>query len=657
MLYYDFIKSIDNKMNIKTYLKSKVKSIDWLFVTTILLVIFFRFFMLDARPPHHDEGINGWFADQMTMNGCYKYDPVNYHGPLHFYIVFLFQTLLGRSNFILRLPTVIVSILTIFLLTKFSRFFNRTIIYLIVFAFILSPGMNFYGRYAIHEADFLFFSILTFWGILGLYKEGKTKYLWALVLAITGLILTKETYIIHLFAYLIACLFICFVDKKFKGEEVFAKQLWTKKDLINSIVLGLVIIYLFYSGFFLYPKGFLGILETFKAWVNTGTTKGGHSKPFFYWIQLFFNYEYIATCGLLISIFFIPRLSKWSKFLAIYGCILLIVYSLISYKTPWCIISLLWPFYFIFSEFAESFLNTEWKKEVIVLLISLFIFSLYMNIKLNFISYDDKKEPYVYVHTFRDVNKFTTPLFKLTKADPVNYNLTGHIIREGEWPLPWILGDFTMVGYYKNTLKPQMADADFLLVESTRILELESQLKNKYFTRDLIMRDSQDLSRAYFNCDIFKSVFSEKNTKFIPKPILPGQGLVAEYYKNKNWSGEPLTKNQVANIDFYWEGDNRILQPPFSIIYSGMVFIPSSTSEIILESDDGGFIEIDGERIINDPGPHGVTEVKALLKGTDSWRNLKVGFYDDGGGAIVRVAWRDNKGNKTIIPAENFKND
>ncbi len=43
------------------------------------------------KPPHFDEGINGWFVDQMRKNGFYRYDPTNYHGPLHFYILFLAQ--------------------------------------------------------------------------------------------------------------------------------------------------------------------------------------------------------------------------------------------------------------------------------------------------------------------------------------------------------------------------------------------------------------------------------------------------------------------------------------------------------------------------------------------------------------------------------------
>jgi len=62
------------------------------------LAVFLRFFLLGIKPPHFDEGINGWFVDQMMKNGFYKYDPTNYHGPLHFYVLLLSQTLFGRMS-------------------------------------------------------------------------------------------------------------------------------------------------------------------------------------------------------------------------------------------------------------------------------------------------------------------------------------------------------------------------------------------------------------------------------------------------------------------------------------------------------------------------------------------------------------------------------
>src|SRR5437588_9853840 len=64
---------------------------DWVPWAILGLAVFLRFLLLGMKPPHFDEGINGWFVDQVVKNGFYRYDPTNYHGPLHFYVLLLGQ--------------------------------------------------------------------------------------------------------------------------------------------------------------------------------------------------------------------------------------------------------------------------------------------------------------------------------------------------------------------------------------------------------------------------------------------------------------------------------------------------------------------------------------------------------------------------------------
>src|SRR6266550_1937723 len=171
---------------------------EWTPWLIIGLATFLRFFLLGMKPPHFDEGINGLFVDQMVRNGFYKYDPTNYHGPLHFYVLFLSQTLFGRNLWALRLPVVLVSISCVWLTLKFEPFVGRNLSRLAALAMAVSPGFVFYGRYSIHEAWLVLFSMLFILGLLGLWRIGTTNYLWCAGMGLTGMILTKETYIIHL---------------------------------------------------------------------------------------------------------------------------------------------------------------------------------------------------------------------------------------------------------------------------------------------------------------------------------------------------------------------------------------------------------------------------------------------------------------------------
>src|SRR5437879_12216142 len=68
----------------------------------------------------------------------------------------------------------------------------------------ISPGFVFYGRYAIHEVWLQFFSTMFILGLLGLWKLGRVNYLWYAGMGIAGMILTKETYAIHVACAVIA---------------------------------------------------------------------------------------------------------------------------------------------------------------------------------------------------------------------------------------------------------------------------------------------------------------------------------------------------------------------------------------------------------------------------------------------------------------------
>src|SRR6184192_4446011 len=205
---------------------------DWMFWGILSLDVALRILFLGIKPPHFDEGINGWFVDQMVKEGFYRYDPTNYHGPLHFYILFLSQTLFGRNLYALRLPVVLASIGSVWLALKYDRLIPRPVARLAALAMAVSPGFIFYGRYSIHEVWLLLFSMTFVFGLLGLWREGTPSYLWFTGIGITGMILTKETYIIHLGCALLA-LPIAYASTMIVGVEdpEPAAQKWNSLDL------------------------------------------------------------------------------------------------------------------------------------------------------------------------------------------------------------------------------------------------------------------------------------------------------------------------------------------------------------------------------------------------------------------------------------------
>lgn len=628
-------------------LKDKINSLDKQFVGIIVIAALLRFISLSLKPPHHDEGINGWFADQMLFNGFYNYDSENYHGPLHFYIVFLFQVLFGKSEFILRLPTVIVSIISVYWITKFSSFFGKGCAYAAALILAISPAFVFYGRYAIHETDLLFFFILMFWGIIGLYNEGELKYLIGLCFGVCGIILTKETYIIHFACMVIAWIVLILWEKIIPTDKILpASQKWKNKEL--AIILGICFLLLvfFYSGTFLDFNGLGELLKSFQPWIKTGTaSSGGHAKPFKYWFTLVLKYEPIMLLSMIISfryLFF--KGNMWIRYFAIYSIGVFLAYSIIPYKTPWCIMSIVWTLSFVIADFVMPLLNSRFRVQLILIVAFLMLNSFITTIKLNFINYENEKEPYVYVQTSNELKKLTSVLNNRLKVDPRTYDLNIQLLRDGDWPLPWVLSDYSMVGYYNNLkIKPNNYDADVLIVQKGRSFETEENLKDSYYTEDCQIRPSQDISKLFFKYKTFKDILSDRQVNFIPKPKIPvkeGEGLIASFYQNEKWSGNVTLKKQYGEVDIFWESNLKPIAAPFSALFEGEIYIPSPDTKLILHSDDGGFVEVDNIKVINDPGPHGVTPFESGIIGSSGWKKIKVGFYDIGGGAVVKLTYK-----------------
>lgn len=505
-----------------------------------------RLAFLDLKPPHFDEGINGWFCDEMSKQGYYAYDSTNYHGPLHFYVLFVFLKLLGRNLWALRLPVVLVGTLTVFLVLQFRPFFGRTISYLAALGIAISPGFIFYSRYSIHETWLVFFLVLTFWGVLGFYACRAPKYVWSVVLGITGMILTKETYIVHAAAVGTAGLAGIILEKIRPSAAYLehSRNALPTRHFVAAILVGLALIVFFYSGNFLYWSGLKGLYQTFLPWTKTGIEAAGHGKPDYdlcplvpgflahiapfssfsrftinwYWIKLFLAYEWFALAGLLFSVRYLFGGPAALRYLAIYAVATLFFYSAIPYKTPWCIISIAWPFFFFGGALLE-FLATHLNRIVAVVAGTLLFGQAgWRSYKVNFVNFDNPKEMYVYVQTFRDYQKFTEPILDKAAQDPSQKKqLKGLILLSSYFPIPWVLGDFPNIAYYnRDDHWPAQLDTDFIAVEQAQASAVEARLKDKYFVVDFRLRDGMSDCVGYFRYSTFKDIFPDQAPDFDP---------------------------------------------------------------------------------------------------------------------------------------------
>src|SRR5580765_1138830 len=162
---------------------------------------FLRFFWLDLKPLHHDEGVNGFFLTNLVRNGVYKYDPANYHGPTLYYIALPFVKLFGLETIPIRVSVAIFGVLTVVLALYLKRYIGRLGSLFAALFLALSPGMVFISRYFIHEMFFVFLSLAIVVSILFFIEKRKAGYcavIWLVLLLLVCILPLAEMLAGHL---------------------------------------------------------------------------------------------------------------------------------------------------------------------------------------------------------------------------------------------------------------------------------------------------------------------------------------------------------------------------------------------------------------------------------------------------------------------------
>ncbi|MCU0240156.1 MAG: glycosyltransferase family 39 protein [Pyrinomonadaceae bacterium] len=152
----------------------------WLIGTVLVTLVglFWRFWQLELKPMHHDEGVNGYFLTKLIKEGIYQYDPTNYHGPTLYYISLAFTKLFGYETFSVRASMAVWGVLIVLMACFLRRYIGNIGSLFAALMLALSPGMVFISRYYIHEIFFVFCSFGIVLGIL-YFIEGRKAGIFA----------------------------------------------------------------------------------------------------------------------------------------------------------------------------------------------------------------------------------------------------------------------------------------------------------------------------------------------------------------------------------------------------------------------------------------------------------------------------------------------
>jgi len=167
-----------------------------IFAAVILLAIATRFYNLEPRVMSHDESLHTYFSWLLYRGQGYEHSPMM-HGPFQFHIVALAYFLFGASDFTSRIPAVMFSIATVWMVWYWRRYLGKWGALIAGFLLVISPYMLYYGRYVRNESFVGFSGIVMLYALLRHLEVGGKKYLLLLAGALALHYTTKETAFIY----------------------------------------------------------------------------------------------------------------------------------------------------------------------------------------------------------------------------------------------------------------------------------------------------------------------------------------------------------------------------------------------------------------------------------------------------------------------------
>jgi len=466
MLRYQFT---ENKEKTKSFISGLI------LLTAFILTLLIRFSNIADRPLHNDEAVNSYKLKSLIEQGEYKYDPVEYHGPSLYYFSLAGSWLLGISDFkeleekhIRGIPVVIS--LLLFLALYFIRDYLDKVTLVISSAFlIVSPYLNFYSRYYIHEPLLATFSILMIVSLFRFYISKNT--LWIILAGVfAGLVFaTKETSVIIFFSIFLAII----LTKSYSEFSLRSIIIFSCSFIIVSI--------LFYSSFFTNFDGVFDSIITFRNYIVKSSSNIEHTQPWYYYIKIFiYNIcnkivisEFVIVLFAIIGIYF--SFNNWEgktnylliKWISIFSISTFIIFSLLSYKTPWTIftgwVGMILISGFGFSSFYKTIKNKFWKSTLQFFLVLAVAHLGYQSYITSFKMTDEPSNPYTYSQPTNKIYQLTKEVNKLIKYD--NDVLINVIAKDNQyWPLPWYFRKANNVAW-NNIPKSDLYNFDILIFE------------------------------------------------------------------------------------------------------------------------------------------------------------------------------------------------
>lgn len=442
----------------------------------------------------------------------------------------------------------------------------------------LSPAFVYYSRYYIHELLLVFFTLLFVAAAWRFWKSGTIA--WAIVsgAAVGAMHATKETFVFALAALAGAAVATVLWERwmpspasteaeprrnspcRQENQEVqsgpapgavrapggesggFVFGEWRDRARLRlrwqpglaAVAAALTASIVLFTSFFTNWNGPIDSVRTYLPWFGRASGQSLHIHPWSFYFERLLWFHFPKGPVWSEALIFLLAVAGWIaalwgrkpadgcvrflRFAGFYAFGLTAIYTVIPYKTPWCLVG----FHHGFILLAGAALPILWSllrkwrggRLAVFAVLALAAGQLTVQAWRGAFPYaTDRRNPYVYAHTSRDLLRLVTTIRDITRYAPLGDADVIKVMAPGGdyWPLPWYLRRYANVGWYSQV--PEDPYGTLMVVSSSFEAELDERSEKKWLMIGLFEDRPRVFFELYVAFDCWKTYLERR-----PKP-------------------------------------------------------------------------------------------------------------------------------------------
>lgn len=428
---------------------------------------------LEERPLHTDESVHAYKFLGLWQQGTYRYDPDEYHGPSLYYATLPFawasgaRTPAALTETTLRLVPLAFGLGLILLLPLLADGLGRAATIWAGLFTAVSTAFVYYSRYYIHEMALVFFALLFGAALWRYWRQPRMGWAALAGLALGLMHATKETVVFHLAALGVAAVGLLWFAEDGRRSWLDLRTRLRLAPLVSGGAVAVLVSVTLFTSCFTNASGPLDSLRTYLPWLTRAGGDSPHIHPWYFYLERLFWFHPgkgpvfselligLLALGGMATGFMPGRYSSahrgLARFLTYYTLALALAYSVVAYKTPWCVLG------FFHGAIVLAGLGTaalfKWIRPTwLFLLAGLAVVSatVQLAVQAQRASQEfatDQRNPYVYAHTSKDLLRLVDRIRGVAAVQGNPATLAINVMAPGGdyWPLPWYLRGFPEV--------------------------------------------------------------------------------------------------------------------------------------------------------------------------------------------------------------------